>query len=163
MVKDFRDSVVLGLRQLGVNASSTDLVIDGYINLIDLGNLPNGNALFLRAYSPNSTVHLLEAKMLPDSDSQYERIQVKEYELAGLVYVLGARGVQYNPQKAYAASQVSITTGYRVKTAVSAFIRNKGANILLATALTDAFVALADNMTEAELERSIRIIEKACV
>jgi hypothetical protein len=149
----FREQLTFALKQLGVLCSATDLVIDGSINLIDLGNLPNGNALMLRGYSATEPVRLLEVS--PNNSV----ISSKEYTLEGLIYVLGSRGVQYDPKKAYAASQHSDSVRHRVEVVFNRSLSHWRTHSVIAEKLKTALIALAENLTAAELERQLVLLE----
>lgn len=149
----FREYLVCSLKQLGVLCSPTDLVIDGSINLIDLGNLPNGNALFLRGYSTSEPVRLIEV------NSCGEPTASKEYELEGLIYVLGSRGVQYDPIKTCAASAYSNSARHRVEVAFNLSLSHWRSHAVIAEKLKNALIALSENLTPAELERQLELLE----
>lgn len=152
-----QDEMVAALKQLGVLCSKTDVTLGGYINLIDLGNTANGSSLFLRTYSDHHDVVLLEV----EENAVGDRVRIKEsaYPIEGLIYVLGSRGVQYNPVKAYQASNQSDSLQHRVESAFNKSLHNTSSTVQIANRLRDAFIAIISNPTNAEIERQLQKLE----
>lgn len=150
-----REQYVGALKVLGVYASETDIVIDGYDNLIDLNTTYDGYPHFLHV-SGDGSLFYVQGYWLDDERDLYqevdgERSESQQVEPEGLLYFLAARGCTYNSVKAQELGStpptLQLLNAWSASTNLSV---NKHVEVL-----KQALADLLDNPTRAEAERQL--------
>lgn len=147
-----RDDYVKALKYLGCPyASTTDLVIDGYDNLIDLNTNANGDPHFLHVCGDGTLFYILatwqdeECLLVNETVCESTRVLAE-----GLLYSLGARGVKYNPIVAARLCKASTA-----ESVLNEWLPTNTATQDQVALLKSALAAMLDNPTKAEAARQL--------